>query len=234
MLNKLRKQLRENKILHSIYDILYGNKKALKEISQKTIELQSEGIQYLLKVDSALTESGITYYLDFGTLLGLVRDGKFIAYDCDLDCGVIDEEGFSWDKFERIMCNAGFRKYHQFRLNGNITEQTYVFEKNKLSIDSFLHNDDGLTSRAYLYYKDESYDYKAIDDMHVALFTLKSITGIKRLKVDGGYVNIPQNVEEYLESIYSENWRTPDPDWDHLKSEATTLLGTIERMERFV
>lgn len=46
----------------------------------------------LRDVVDALAEAKITYWLTFGTLLGIVRDGDFIPYDFDIDIGCFKEQ----------------------------------------------------------------------------------------------------------------------------------------------
>lgn len=57
-------------------------------------------IEMLKFIDSVCKDSGITYWLSFGTLLGAVRHGDFIPWDDDTDiCMPIDD----LEKFKNIM-----------------------------------------------------------------------------------------------------------------------------------
>ena len=47
-----------------------------------------------------MDELGIKYWLDWGTLLGAVRDGKLIEWDHDMDLGTMDD---SWKKLVSIL-----------------------------------------------------------------------------------------------------------------------------------
>jgi hypothetical protein len=49
---------------------------------------EQEKLQLLKKVTKILDENNIEYWLEFGTLLGCIRDGKFIEWDSDIDLGV--------------------------------------------------------------------------------------------------------------------------------------------------
>ena len=52
-----------------------------------TVE-NKDKINALKKVVSILEKYDIDYWLEFGTLLGLVREGRFIEHDSDIDIGV--------------------------------------------------------------------------------------------------------------------------------------------------
>ena len=59
----------------------------------------------LQEVKAVFDKFDIRYWLDLGTLLGAVRDGKIIPWDDDIDFGVMDS---SWEKIVSIL--PEFRK----------------------------------------------------------------------------------------------------------------------------
>ena len=103
-------------------------------IKRRNKGLHQKGYLYLDKIDAAMKKYGVDYFLTYGTLLGIIREGEFIPYDDDIDLGVIQNERFSWDKLEKAMAEIGMEKKIQFRLNGELTEQTY--REGNLSVDS--------------------------------------------------------------------------------------------------
>lgn len=56
-------------------------------------------LEVLAKVDDVCREYGIRYFALYGTLLGAVRDGGFIAWDDDIDIGMLRSDLLT---FERI------------------------------------------------------------------------------------------------------------------------------------
>jgi len=52
-------------------------------------EIENNLIYLLHQIKEALDEYNIEFWLDCGTLLGAVRDGKIIPWECDLDFGVL-------------------------------------------------------------------------------------------------------------------------------------------------
>ena len=62
-------------------------------------------IKNLQEVKMIFDKFNIVYWLDLGTLLGAVRNGKIIPWDDDIDFGVMDS---SWEKIVSIL--AEFKK----------------------------------------------------------------------------------------------------------------------------
>ena len=61
---------------------------------------QESGIELLIFFDNICKKYNISYWLDFGTLLGAVRHKGYIPWDDDLDIGIINED---FIKFENII-----------------------------------------------------------------------------------------------------------------------------------
>lgn len=60
-------------------------------------EIENDLIYLLWQIKEVLDKCNIEFWLDCGTLLGAVRDGKIIPWECDLDLGVLyrkEKHGF--------------------------------------------------------------------------------------------------------------------------------------------
>lgn len=78
-------------------------------------------IENLKQVKNVLDKYNIEYWLDIGTLLGAVRDGKFISWDHDIDLG-------TWQDNTSKICQA----FKQFRNKGfNVHFSRYVIRLKK-------------------------------------------------------------------------------------------------------
>ncbi len=193
------------------YDLIYGNKKTERLINKKRELLHGEGYDLAEKIDSSLSKYDVDYYLDYGSLLGIIRSNHFIGHDYDLDYSIFITEHFGWDDLEKIMNELGLRKAHQFRLNGVITEQTYAF--GALGVDFFGHFDDDNNSITYIYYKKKGKVYNRVDEWDVAELRARKVRNTKTIVIDGRKYTIPDEAEEYLASVYTDKWRIPDPNW---------------------
>ena len=73
-------------------------------------------IKNLKELKEILDRFEVRYWLDYGTLLGAIRNGKFIEWDEDVDLGAMDE---SWDRIASALPKLkekGFR----VRLSDNV------------------------------------------------------------------------------------------------------------------
>jgi len=69
-------------------------------------EIRNKSLQMFHDVTELLEEHNIRYWLDFGTLLGAVREGRTIPYDGDFDISTIDDGNLVgrdeiWDALRR-------------------------------------------------------------------------------------------------------------------------------------
>lgn len=210
--------------LYRIYETLYW--KVVKE--QRKKGLQSMGYEYLPKIERSLHTKDVKCFLVYGTLLGIIREGKFIGHDDDLDLGIIEDDKFSWNKVEGAMLEIGMQKKHQFSLNGKITEQTYG--KGKLSVDFFLVETHGEKSITHGYFRKEGMKYESLDQFSVRRRIISRIDGTTEYTCKSGKFQVPQNYELFLEEVYGENWRVPDPSW---VTDAAFLENKIGYLEKF-
>ncbi|OQB25773.1 MAG: LicD family protein [Firmicutes bacterium ADurb.Bin182] len=61
-------------------------------------------------LQSLLEQSGVCWFLDSGSLLGMIREGAFLKHDHDIDIGILSEgKEDQIDKFIAVMISKGFR-----------------------------------------------------------------------------------------------------------------------------
>lgn len=189
--------------------------------------LHELGYIYVEKISKSLEKFEIQYFITYGTLLGIIREGKFIGHDDDIDFGVIFDEKFTWDKLEAALKEAGMQKKHQFRLEGEITEQTYIADK--LSVDFFLFCEYSSTEHvSYAYFRRKNKLYEN-DTFEVSRNRVPTIGSIIKTKTEKGIFAIPNNSEQFLEAVYGADWRTPNPNWVEDMDIVEGKVGYLER-----
>lgn len=159
---------------------------------------------------------GLPVFLYAGALLGLVRDGRYIAHDDDIDLGVYlgdctDEEAAQkWQDYKVQLCKAGLVAF------GPTSNNPAVFK---------LINDHGITVDLFPAWSTEGkfsvypYSYHAIDlgDVMPLQFDLERSSEM----FDDYAIALPQKPEILLRQSYGKNWLVPDPlfrfDWKSAK-----------------
>ena len=163
------------------YEKYIGSKKVARIEKKCREELVKDGEKYMGLVEDALKDSGAIYYAYAGTLLGLIRDGKFINWDFDIDYAVVITSEFPWSKLEELMKNAGFKKSREFVFEGAVQEQSYAI--GKLNIDFFgqFYEGDHMIQYSFEYLPDCKYNND--NERSVYLVTLPKVTKTKKIQM---------------------------------------------------
>lgn len=141
-----------------------------------------ELLSYLVDI---LNKHNIKYFIDYGTLLGCVRNNKFIPWDTDIDISIIKE-----DKFNNII--EIINKDHYLIITH---PQLYVLNYSK---NNLLHVDISIRIKDYDNIYIDKY-YKNMYGIHMDdLFPLQDNI-FENIKI-----KIPYNSKKYLENIYGK------------------------------
>lgn len=221
-IKKIWHKIKEIPIIGETYEKYVGQKKVAYIEKKCKEELHNDGKKYLEKVEETLSNSVAIYYVYAGTLLGLVRNGKFISWDLDIDYAVVITENFTWKNLESLMKKHGFKKSREFIYDGKIKEQSYKI--GNLNIDFFgqFYEGDHMIQYSFEYRSDCTYSNE--NERSVYKVTLPKVTKTKKIILDNVSVSIPENSEEILTAIYNEDWRIPNPNWKSNSGKNTILL----------
>lgn len=202
--------LKHEKLL-AAYRSTFGKIKTKYYFNAQRKALQKNGLKLIGKIDKAVSEAGGVCFVDFGTLLGLVRDGSLIKHDMDIDFGIYLTDDFTKDNLDEVMHAIGLKKYRSFYYKDEPVEISY--SSGIINIDFFKHFENEEYSTVYYFHRDADRDYPDNDSFDVYKRFGKHISGIKKVDTSGISFNIPENAEEYLESQYGKTWRTPNSGW---------------------
>lgn len=153
--------------------------------------------EYMKDLHKICQENNITYWVDSGTLLGLIRDNGIIPHDDDIDICMYEKDLKS---LMHIVNSDPNQKYHIFLLS---TTPIYKFQHKNIPdifIDIFVIDEYGdkiqykETFNKFLW--PNSYYYKT------ELFPLKKVLFFNQ------EVIAPNNPIPYLERAYG-NWKIP-------------------------
>lgn len=174
--------------------------------------LQKYGVEIIANVQETLGEK-CPWFVDFGTLLGIVRDGGFMKYDDDLDISVLMDGTFTPGKLLRTLLTHGFKYLSCYEYAGRIEQLAVTYRG--LRVDFFLNrfvDDDWMCFREFS------------GEMGVDESGRRSLTcfetprprakGWTLVGFRGLNLRVPANYEDLLAAEYGDNWRVPDPHWN--------------------
>ena len=166
----------------------------------QTKRLQDSGYDVLKQSKLALDELGLTYWLEFGTLLGFVRDGGLIKHDTDLDFGVfLDEYN---ENTQKVFEKHGFKIVHELGIEDkSVLEQT--FEYKGINVDLFYFTKDKEDMFCHVFMLAENKE-RIIREIHT------KYTGFKKANFNGMDFLIPNDEIQRLTDTYGKKYLIPD------------------------
>lgn len=131
------------------------------------------------------------YFIGGGSLLGIIREKKFLKFDDDIDFETLSSELRTHkEELIKIFRKKGFLvKYKSY--NGLYPKLNFFKSGIKISLGSFEE-------------KNSIWAVSRINKMPIIFFKK-----IKKIKFMGTYVNVPKNHEKYLRYVYN-NWKIED------------------------
>lgn len=180
-----------------------------------TGERAHRAMRMLRRVTDILDEAGVRYWLEAGTLLGIVRERRLLPWDTDMDIAIHGEDYPRLQKCWLKLWRAGYRlrlKRHAVDTpacrNGaprllKVRTRRMLFFRGDLLLDIFIN-------------------FKANGHYHWTIGRDHFITHLSApahfydhlgaLEFDGKTYPIPSNHEEYLTYRYG-NWQVPVKQW---------------------
>ena len=147
----------------------------------------------LREVKRIFDEQGVHFWLGSGTLLGAVREGRFIPWDDEMDtAGVIGMHGLDMDTIYRV--GEAFRSHGFYpRIRPNVRHVSVALIKDGIRTDWTCHKI--INGRAY--------EFPGVE-LPLSLFER-----LGEIEFIGERFRTPNPPEEYLRRKYGPDWRTP-------------------------
>lgn len=203
--------------------------------------------EVLIDILSAFESYGIKCWADHGTLLGIVRDGKFIDWDRDVDISVIsdnykDVKSIALKMFgdvDGLVLSISCRNIKILGLDRKI-DISFYFRKG----DHYVKYIGGPSSsffinriRAVLFSLSKKFSRLGGLGYGISSFILcvRAYFGDKRCSIVpdfyfstisrvgfmGRDIPVPDKKTEYLKYRYGDNWNVPIKDWSYLSDDNT-------------
>ena len=162
----------------------------------------------LLKTIDILNENGFKYWLEAGTLLGIMRDGDLIPWDYDADLGIPADTADDIMKLRlKLLPNYLIkrRRVHTSWLPGNMRVIKVKTPWEKIRQVNF-HVD------LFCVYPVKN-KYRWVDSNALKHVDRKYYDTLSTIEWEGRTINIPNHAEEYLSLRYG-NWQIPNQNYN--------------------
>ena len=162
----------------------------------------------LLKTIDILNENGFKYWLEAGTLLGIMRDGDLIPWDYDADLGIpADTADDIMNLRLKLLPNYLIkrRRVHTSWLPGNMRVIKVKTPWEKIRQVNF-HVD------LFCVYPVKN-KYRWVDSNALKHVDRKYYDTLSTIEWEGRTINIPNHAEEYLSLRYG-NWQIPNQNYN--------------------
>jgi hypothetical protein len=185
----------------------------------------------LVQLDKAMKSKNLNYWIDFGTLLGAVREKDFIAHDVDIDIGMYHDDYTK--EIEVALQNHGFKKkYEHIMLNDTIEGRLDTYEYLGIEIDIFFFIKMSDT-KAFCFdfiplsSKGRVQTIKQIGGLVPRRLTL-SLESIGEIDFLGYKLPVPVPIDQHLKDRYGETYMVKDPNWNYLNKTANKNIVVLE------
>ena len=179
---------------------------------------EKNAVDFLYRINQILKRSRLSFWIEGGTLLGAIRDGKLIPWDHDLDMGIINNNDNEINKliillkkefyvsiknFEKIDGVWNLGKYRVIK----VYPKKYLFFKKKICCDLFIYYKGSIPNN-----KEEVYKYVVWgkNGFHKKEF----FDQLDTMSFYGFNINIPSNSNKFLEAKYGKDWKIPKKRWN--------------------
>ncbi len=226
MVNRLKLWIENKKFLGDTVKYVYRNTVVKYRNYRINKQFLKYGQEALEQLDHAFVEIGIPYWLDFGTLLGAVRDHGFIEHDLDIDVGLFLDD--RTEKIRDILAQYGFILHRQIAIDQGKygLEETYNYHG--VSIDLYYYKKEndiiithGFTKKDGLSWEKTLVEYGGYMIREIYL----PYSGLDKINFLGKQYPVPQDSHHYLKSFYGENYMIKNSNWDYRRADSVKLLN---------
>lgn len=219
MLERLKFFLDKNQRLKKILLFFYKKTIGAYSFYKENKNFKQYNERTLQSLDKVFKELKCDYWLDFGTLLGAVRENNFIEHDCDIDVGMwlTDYSIQLHSVFEKY----GFKKIRDIKVDNGKYGLELTYQINNINVDIFFYTriDDKCA-----YYHDFIPEngmsrigtIQKLGGLVVREISLP-ISSIGSISFKNANYPIPEPVIDHLIGRYGEGYKVKDSNWSITK-----------------
>ena len=227
-MSKIKRKVK-NIVRNIMLSETFANTSLVKNIREKHKEKLEEGRRVLFKqyakecletIKDTLDNNNLHFWLDYGTLLGAMREKDFIAHDLDIDLGMFYEDQVK--DVEKAFSSVGIKKVREFTLDGKTVEQTYSYKGLYFDIFYYFKGEEIMWTYGFTFKNNKlnktSYEDRDISTGFEGMKYFVKKRGLEKITFKGKEYTVPENPAEYLKENYGPNYMTPIKEWDYVEA----------------
>ena len=206
----VKNAVKPNTIIYKLFRFVWRHLARLFIFNPRNRLFNKHSLDVLMSAKIALDSCNAIFWLDSGTLLGVIREGKMLKNDLDIDLGLWLSDYSS--NIDKAMTKNGFIKMSEVSINDKKVglEQTYI--KDGVTVDLFYFDKNNSLMWSHVFVKgSEMPQIKNIsgNDALVPIRMYYPLSGFTNIKFQGGNYLIPDPPDKYLEFHYGKDYLTP-------------------------
>ncbi len=181
-------------------------------------------LKMLEDVSDILEKNNIEFWLESGTLLGIVREGRLLPWDNDVDISIKEEY------LDKLLSSLSEISSLGYRVRSKIFENdSEPFKKGvtrivKIRNNRFFFFRGKVTLDIYIKFKkDDKYYYQCGQTKKASNATFYE--GLEEITFNEKKYKIPSNHEAYLTCKYG-NWKIVDKSWNAFEDD-NAIVGNV-------
>ena len=225
-MDSLKERLKSNKYTYMIYKLIgtmyYKLHDGVKK-KRMAYAMKKNATKTIAQLQDILAGTGFFFFFDMGTLLGIIRDGKLMKYDLDIDIGVKIESTDEKQKLRKILIDNGCTITFAYEVDEiGIVEESYKL--NGIKFDINYYSASGGKDTCYLLYHEP---HSALTRLNVVQLTCNEIRQTKDVLFQEIKVSVPIDAEKYLAERYGGNWTIPDKNYVYWKGPSALPIDNL-------
>ena len=222
MINKLKTFFRNHPLTCKLYKKLYRIKH-FSEIKQKKRFIQLDGANTIIFIQKILEANNISFFFDMGTLLGIIREGKLLKHDMDIDVAVYNANGTVIESIKTVLIGNGCVHKHRYTTADiGIIEDSFVYKN--IKFDICYYQQENNSDICFLAYNPIN---STAEQFCTVKLSCEHIERIDKIIFNGYPINVPYSSERYLSQRYGVNWKIPDTNYIYWKGPSAQKISNI-------
>lgn len=221
---KFKNQIRRSAIWHGFI----GKTWEKFAVWRRSRLLKKYGPDALRQMKAAMRESGVKYFLDCGTLLGLIREGRLLQHDHDIDIS-IPPNGGSPAKLVEALLKHGYVFSRGVEYEDVLDAISMTYRGIPVDFDFWVEQNGKRLHRTYYSGKHGGIG----NEVHGFFSLYESVKKTIPYEFVGESYEIPEDSDLVLTEQYGD-WRIPNSSWNYNEDQNQNGEGDLPHKATFV